>query len=169
MFLNNYWLKSSAPIFDDSQFGTESPHYWICFCHYASCKQVGQKYMLNPKCIFAHQCTCVCQVRLGGRHSASHPGGPWHWALGHSGGLLHCCVFRGLKSLLQRPRLWWPKVQKGLYMTIPVLGINSQYFLWCWNSAFLQGEINMEFAGKTKEKGWILFICSINVSGFAYS
>lgn len=47
------------------------------------------------------------------------------WMFVTSGGLLHCCVFRGLEvpapeadSADLRP---FPKVQKGLYMTIQLV------------------------------------------------
>lgn len=179
VFRNNYWLKSSAPIFDDSQFGTESLSYWIYFCHNASHKQVGQKSMLDPKCTFVLQCTWACQVRLGWRGRASHPGGSWCWILGD------CNLWRSPALLCLQgsegpcSRIWdsadlipFPKVQKGLYMIIPVLGISSLYLLWCWNNRFLQGGMNIEFArGKKKkrEKNWVLFTCPIHVSGFAYS
>lgn len=152
VFLNNFWLKSSASIFDDSQFGTEIPSNWICVCHDASCKQLGQKCMLDPKCVFAHRCTWVCQVRLGWRGSASQPAG---WALGHSWGLLHCCVFRGLKVPAPGAKTlmtWYLFLRCRMVFIWPVLGINSLYLLWCWNNAFLQGEMNIEFAGKAKEK-----------------
>lgn len=54
VFLNNYWLKSSASIFDDSQVGTEIPSNWICLS-WCILQTGGPKMHVRPK-------VCLCTL-----------------------------------------------------------------------------------------------------------
>lgn len=70
------------------------------------------------------------------------------WVLAASGYSWHGC---GLQ-VLERPHSksqdstglkLFAKVQKGVYVIVTVLEIDSFYLHWCWNNVFLQGETNV--------------------------
>lgn len=57
-------------------------------------------------------------------------------------------VFRCLKGLTLKSQdstglKLFAKVQKGVYVIVTVLEIDSFYLHWCWNNVFLQGETNV--------------------------
>lgn len=171
MFLNKLLIKIFCThigwqlIWDREPFSLNLCLSWVHLAH-----RLAKGVCLDPKCVFAHQCTCVCQVRLGWRVSVRHPGGSWRaesWAA--SGGSLRCCGLRVSESPCSKSQnssglKLFAKVH--IYMIIPVLRVDSFDLHWCWNNVFLQGETNIRFPEK-KEQDWVLFRCPVSVAGFA--